>query len=173
MAKFLDWFTPNEYVTSVYDIDLSKLWNSGKRLILTDLDNTLVPWNSPQAPRELLAWLETAKEQGFDVCIVSNNGDDRVEAFAKHAGIVAVGAAKKPRPTAFWRAMEMFHRTVDESVMVGDQLFTDIHGARRLGVHAVLVLPINPNEWWGTRLVRRAERIVMRRLIKSGRLKRP
>ncbi len=173
MATFLDWFTPDEYVSSVYDIDLSKLWNNGKRLILTDLDNTLVPWNAPEAPQELTAWIKAAMDLGFDVCIVSNNGDERVETFAKRTGIVAVGAARKPRPAAFWRAMKMFDRSVPETVMVGDQLFTDIQGARRLGVYTILVLPINPQEWWGTRLVRLAERIVLLRLVRSGRVRRP
>ena len=35
-------FVADEYVKNVFQIDLEKLKNEGKRVIFTDLDNTLV-----------------------------------------------------------------------------------------------------------------------------------
>jgi len=167
----MNWFTqltPDEYVASVYDIDLDKLWQQGKRLILTDLDNTLVPWNDGSVPEELAAWLIAAKSFGFDVCIVSNNKGSRVAAFSRLSGIAAVGSARKPRPTAFQQLLDEYGRTPSETVMLGDQLFTDIRGGNCCGLYTVLVLPISPREWWGTRMVRQIEHIAMRQLIRKG-----
>lgn len=163
---------PTEYVTSIYAIDLERLWRGGKRLILTDLDNTLVPWNHPWVPKALEAWLNDAHKRGFHVCIVSNNRSQRVDDFSRISGLPAVGAARKPRSAGFQRALERFDMTPEQTVMIGDQLFTDIQGANRMGIHTILVLPILKREWWGTRVVRTAERVVMTGLRVRG-LKRP
>ncbi|WP_284199046.1 YqeG family HAD IIIA-type phosphatase [Alicyclobacillus sacchari] len=163
---------PDEYVRSIYEIDLDGLWNRGKRLILTDLDNTLVPWNHPQVPEELADWLQMAHARGFHVCIVSNNGEARVEAFARASGLPAVAGARKPKSAGFRAALERFQLPADAAVMVGDQLFTDIQGANRLGMYTILVLPLDPQEWWGTKVVRMAERVALMMLYGRG-LKRP
>lgn len=167
---------PDEYVTSIYDIDLERLWAAGKRLILTDLDNTLVPWNHPHVSEPLRTWLEGAHARGFQVCIVSNNKSGRVVEFSRVSGIPAIGAAKKPGRAGFQQALARFERTPEETVMIGDQLFTDINGGNQLGLHTILVLPLHANEWWGTRVVRQFERLAfvllrVRGLKKPDRLK--
>ncbi|SIS67233.1 YqeG family HAD IIIA-type phosphatase [Alicyclobacillus vulcanalis] len=163
---------PDEYVASIYDIDLDALWRRGIRLILTDLDNTLVPWNHPDVPTELAAWLRDVNARGFHVCILSNNGEDRVGAFSKLCGIPAVSAAGKPKSRGFLQALRRFEMPPEAAAMIGDQLFTDIQGAKRLGMYAILVLPQHSVEWWGTKISRMAERVVLRRLEARG-LRRP
>ncbi|GGJ12054.1 hypothetical protein GCM10010885_21810 [Alicyclobacillus cellulosilyticus] len=152
----------------MYDIHLDKLWRQGKRVILTDLDNTLVPWNDRAVPQKLQAWLQAVQARGFRVLILSNNHDERVQAFSLDCGIPAIAKARKPRPWAFRQALAMLGATPEESVMVGDQLFTDVRGAKRAGIYAILVQPVDPREWWGTRLLRLAERWAMRRLARRG-----
>lgn len=159
MGHWLDELTPNEYVASVYDIDLDKLWIAGKQVLLIDLDNTLVPWRHGGAPSQaLLAWSRTAHERGFRVCIVSNGNGERVAAFARALGIPALGAAGKPRRTAFRRALTLIGGVPSEAVMIGDQLFTDVRGGNRSGLYTILVLPVARREWWGTRCMRLLER---------------
>ncbi len=43
-------FSPKRYVASVDRIDLDTLWADGKRAILLDRDNTLVPRDTEQVP---------------------------------------------------------------------------------------------------------------------------
>lgn len=168
MSQWLQQLMPDEYVASVFDIDLERLWEQGKRLLLTDLDNTLVPWNHETSPAPLLAWLERARVRGFLVCIVSNNRSQRVQTFATRTGIAAIGKARKPRPDAFRQALQQFDVRPEQAVMVGDQLFTDVRGGNRMGLHTILVLPIDPLEWWGTRLMRQIERVTLHRLRRRG-----
>ncbi|MCL6631053.1 MAG: YqeG family HAD IIIA-type phosphatase [Alicyclobacillus herbarius] len=168
MPKLWTNFMPDEYVESVYAIDLDKLYQDGRRLLLTDLDNTLVPWNDEVIPDELVAWYARVTRLGFELCIVSNNRGVRVVEFAERLGARAIAAARKPKPDAFLSAMQATGVTPQQTVMVGDQLFTDIRGARRLGIYTILVLPISEREWWGTRFTRVAERLVFRGLERRG-----
>ncbi len=59
-------FSPSRYITCVERIDLDALWASGKRAILLDRDNTLVPRDRTCAPESVAAWLDHARELGFD-----------------------------------------------------------------------------------------------------------
>ncbi len=153
---------PQEYVTSIYHIHLDRLWQAGVRGIVTDLDNTLVAWNSPVAPPKLAAWLDHVRERGFRVCIVSNNDRLRVSSFAEPLGIESLHKARKPRRAAFVRALQKLRTNAGETCMVGDQLFTDILGGNRMGFYTILVRPVHVREFSGTRAIRLLERIVLR-----------
>jgi len=155
---------PQEYVTSIYHIHLDRLWQAGIRGIVTDLDNTLVEWNSPVAPPKLVAWLDHVREQGFRVCIVSNNDQLRVSQFAGPLGIASLSKAHKPRRDAFLWALRTLSTKAGETCMIGDQLFTDILGGNRLGFYTILVRPVHVREFPGTRAVRLLERIVLRKV---------
>jgi len=162
MTNFRQQLLPKEYVPSVYDIHLDKLWNQGKRLILTDLDNTLVPWNERQVSNSLTDWFSRIRNYGFNTCLVTNNRGQHVTEFARQVGARAVRGARKPRPHGFLQAMSYFNASPAETVMIGDQLFTDIRGGNRLGLYTILVVPIHKREWWGTRMNRVLERAAVR-----------
>jgi uncharacterized protein len=168
LSKWVENLMPNEYVASIYDIDLETLRHQGKKLILSDLDNTLVPWNHPGVPPKLENWLRSAQGFGFTVCILSNNKGDRVDRFATSIGIPAISRAKKPSPRIFRQALRKFGFQVDEAVMVGDQLLTDIQGGNLAGLYTILVLPIHPKEYWGTKINRKIEHLFMKRLLRRG-----
>lgn len=157
---------PREYVASIYHIDLNRLWEMGIRGIVTDLDNTLVEWNAPAATPKLVAWTTALLDRGFQVCIVSNNDAARVSEFARPLGIPALHKARKPRRASFFEALRVLGTTPAETAMVGDQLFTDVLGGNRSGLYTILVAPIHRREFVGTRLVRVAERAVLRVVAK-------
>lgn len=157
---------PREFVTSIYDIEWQRLYQLGMRAVLTDLDNTLVEWNSPVATPKLLMWLDEVRQIGFQVCILSNNDSARVLDFAKLLGIPALYKAHKPRKRYYRKAMQVLSAAPSATIMIGDQVFTDILGGNRLGLYTILVKPIHPKEFFGTRAVRIVERMVLRNLPK-------
>lgn len=157
---------PTEQVRSVHDIDLDKLQQLGIRLLLSDLDNTLAPWRGDEVPRTLMDWYKEVVERGFSLCIVSNGADTRVQKFAERLGSVAYGNARKPKPEAFLNAMRQFGVRPAETAMIGDQLLTDIRGGNRCGLHTILVLPVHPREWWGTRINRGIEWVLLRTALR-------
>lgn len=161
---------PDQIVNTIYDIDLDELKTRRVRGIVTDLDNTLVSARTELATPELIAWLETVREAGFKVVVVSNNNLQRVAKFAEPLGIPFIYAARKPMVKAFRRALEKLRLPPDEVVVVGDQLMTDMLGGRKAGLRTILVSPIAlAEEGFGTRINRRIEKFVLARLRRKGR----
>ncbi|WP_199617437.1 YqeG family HAD IIIA-type phosphatase [Paenibacillus alkalitolerans] len=161
---------PKLTVRTIFDIDLAELKRNGIRGIITDLDNTLVGAKVPYATPELGAWLETVRERGFQVVVVSNNRKTRVSAFAEPLSLPYVYRARKPLHAAFLRALEMMSLQPKETAVVGDQMMTDVLGGNRIGLYTILVEPIAVNdESWVTRNVNRnLERAFVYKLRKKG-----
>ncbi len=155
---------PRLYVESIHNINLDDLKRQGIKAICSDLDNTLVPWESDQANEKLLGWLKRAHDAGFKVFLVSNAVPRRLEHFLKLLGVKGIGKANKPRRGAFLRALEELQLPAHQVALVGDQIFTDVLGGNRVGMYTILVVPLSQKEFIGTRIVRRFERLVMRRL---------
>ena len=57
--------------------------------------------------------------------------------------------------------MEIMGTDETNSVFIGDQLFTDVWGAKRVGIRNILVKPINPKEEIQIVLKRRLEWIIL------------
>ena len=115
----------------------------GVRLLLCDLDYTLAPRSVSAPDGALRAWLDRCREAGVTVAILSNNRSPRrVEAFCGALGIWYVGHAGKPSVKGFRRAMDQAGAGPEETAMLGDKLLTDVLGARRSGVKALMVEPL-------------------------------
>jgi uncharacterized protein len=159
---------PAEYHKSIFEINLDKLKAKGYQAIMLDLDNTLVQWNHPDPTPGLLQWLEQVKAKGLRPCIVSNNSGPRVSEFAAKVGIPFIPNASKPRRKGFREAMAMLGVTPQTTVVIGDQIFTDVLGGNRSGAHTILVVPIDPREFFLTQIVRKVERRVLRYFHRKG-----
>jgi HAD superfamily phosphatase (TIGR01668 family) len=152
-------WTPARAVNNLHQLDLDELWQSGKRLILLDVDNTIVEWKQESFAELILDWMERAKAMGFDICLISNtNSPDRLERLRSILGVQTVRGRFKPSRHMFRQAMAMFNRTPEETMMVGDQLMTDILGANRSGIEAVWVRKMDGAEFRGTKINRVLER---------------
>lgn len=168
-----DLLVPDDYRPSIYGIDLKALRNRGIRGIILDLDNTLVQWNHPEPTEPLERWLGEVREAGFRACIVSNNAGGRVRSFAERLDVPGISKAVKPRRGSFRRAMSLMGTSPPETAVVGDQILTDVLGAKRLGLYVILVKPVTAREFVGTRIVRFLESLWLGHLHRSGRLPRP
>ncbi len=113
------------------------------RLLLCDLDYTLAPRSVARPDGELRAWLEACRQAGITVMILSNNrSSKRVETFCGELGIHYVGHAGKPGVGGYREAMERAGADREHTAMLGDKLLTDVLGARRSGVLALMVEPL-------------------------------
>ena len=155
-------FSPKRYVASVDRIDLDTLWADGKRAILLDRDNTCVPRDADVPPAEVMAWLDRAREAGLRLCLVSNNfHSSQVRASAAQMGVEAVDHAMKPLPFALVRAMRLMGAVPGETVMIGDQVFTDVCAGSLAGVRTILVRPQSRRDLWYTHVFRVFERLAL------------
>lgn len=159
---------PDLHVYSIYNIDLQALKQRGVKGIITDLDNTLIEWDRPNATPQLMEWLNRLKQDGFRVIVVSNNNQVRVSAFADPLGIPYIHAAKKPTRTPFQDAISRLGLAPEEIVVIGDQMFTDVLGGNRAGLYTILVVPVAQTDGFFTRFNRGLERVALSWLRKKG-----
>lgn len=161
-------FVPSHAVNTLVDIDLDKLWEGGKRLILLDVDHTIVKWKAEEFAQPVLDWITKAKKLGFDLCIISNTRRPaRLGRLCKMLDIETVKGKFKPSAEMFHLAMAKFNRKPEETVMVGDQMMTDIFGANRAGINAIWVKKMDGKEFVGTRVNRFMEWILQSIVYKA------
>lgn len=153
-------FFPDAYVASTYIIPFEKLYEEGYRGVIFDIDNTLVPHGAPADERAKKLFVRLRKI-GFDSCLISNNQEPRVKMFNEEIQTRYIFNAHKPSTKNYIRAMEQMGTDRTNTLFVGDQLFTDIWGAKRAGIHNILVRPIYPKEEIQIVLKRYLERIVL------------
>ena len=153
-------FFPDEYLDSAYQVDYEALYEEGCRGIIFDIDNTLVPHGAPADERaeQLFARL---KKLGFSCCLLSNNQYNRVSSFNRNIQVRFIENAHKPSTKNYVKAMELMGTNLDNTVFIGDQLFTDVYGAKRTGMRNILVKPIHPKEEIQIVLKRKLEKIVL------------
>lgn len=153
-------FFPDEYRDSAYEIDYDSLYQEGYRGLLFDIDNTLVPHGAPADDRAK-ALFTHLKELGFHCCFLSNNQRERVSSFNEAVGEKFIENAHKPSVKNYIKAMEMLGTDRSNTIFIGDQLFTDVYGAKRAGIRNILVKPIHPKEEIQIVLKRYLEKIVL------------
>src|SRR5690606_10890430 len=153
---------------AMLEVDRNDLARRGIRGLILDLDNTMAEYGQAAISPATRAWIQTAKERGFRVCITSNARPGRVKAFAEALDVPGIPYAVKPVRRAFRRALKILGTTPQETAVIGDQLFTDVLGGNRMGMYTVLVNPLSAVELGTTRLVRRLERRGLRHRGRGG-----
>ena len=161
VIKMFENLFPSAYEKNAYRIDYRDYFGRGYRGLIFDIDNTLVGDNAPADERSR-SLVDSLKELGYRVVIVSNNCEERVKTFADALGASYVFKADKPSKKGYLEAAKKMGCKRDEVLVVGDQLFTDIWGANNAGIMSVLVKPIDKKEEIQIILKRIAERIILR-----------
>lgn len=139
-------FYPSAFAKSTYEIDFEGYYEKGMRGIIFDVDNTLVMHDAP-ANDAAIALFERLRKIGYKTVLLSNNKEPRVKTFCEAVGgSDYVFKGGKPGKRGYYIAMRKMETNKSNTLFVGDQLFTDIWGANRSGLHSVLVEPIDPHE---------------------------
>ena len=138
-------FYPDLWIDSVYSFDFEQAKAKGYDAVIFDIDNTLVPHGAP-ATGAAVQLFERLRELGFKTCLISNNKEPRVKSFAEQVKSPYLFKAGKPAKAGYFKAMEITGTTAENTLFIGDQLFTDVWGAKRVGIRCVLTKPIDPKE---------------------------
>jgi len=155
-----DCFFPDEWQDSTYEIDFEALYEEGYRGLIFDIDNTLVPHGAPADERTMQLFFRL-KKLGFACCLLSNNQLERVSTFNEKVDVRFIEDAHKPAIRNYVKAMEVMGTDKRNTIFIGDQLFTDVWGAKRAGIRNILVKPIHPKEEIQIVLKRYLEKIVL------------
>lgn len=164
-------FIPDYCFKSIYEIPLSKLYADGIRLILTDLDNTLISYLDAMPNDNLIKWRDEVIKTGFELIIVSNSKKDRVERFSKAFKVDCVKFSTKPLKRGIKKAINKISKNNydnNQIIILGDQLMTDILGGNRCKIKTALIEAIDKSsDSFPTRCNRRLENFVKNRIKKK------
>lgn len=158
--RLLERFYPDEYLDSAYEINYEQLYEEGYRGVIFDIDNTLVPHGAP-ADKRSVGLFDRLRAIGYESLLLSNNKEPRVKMFHDEVHSRYIYKAGKPSTRNYVKAMELMGTTPETTMFVGDQLFTDVWGAKKAGIRTWLVKPIHPKEEIQIVLKRRLEWIVL------------
>ena len=158
-------------MASTYQINFKNYYEKGYRGVIFDIDNTLVP-HGAEADEKSIRLFKELKELGFQTILLSNNKEHRVKSFNKSIETNYIFKAGKPGKSNYYKAIKQMGTSIQNTLFVGDQLFTDILGAKRVGIYSILVEPIHPKEEIQIVLKRYLEKIVLffycRQIKKKG-----
>ncbi|MGX7109525.1 YqeG family HAD IIIA-type phosphatase [Facklamia miroungae] len=153
---------PTWCLNSIYRLTPSDLMNQQIKGLIVDLDNTLLAWNCLDHTQELALWVTSMKEAGIKLFVLSNNHPERVHRVANPLKIPYLGHALKPLRRSFQLAMKAMQVDPENVLVVGDQIMTDVIGARSLGLKVLLVKPIVNNDNIYTLVNRNLEKMALK-----------
>ena len=158
---------PKDYLKNVTEITLEYLKDHNIKALLLDVDNTLIDYHK-YLSEDIIAWAKGLKEQGIILHIVSNsNNQKKIKKVADTLEIDYIFFASKPLKRGFQKAKEKVAYPCEEIAVVGDQIFTDILGANRMGMYSILVDPITSKDIWATLLKRPLENYIKKKYLKN------
>ncbi|WP_298565231.1 YqeG family HAD IIIA-type phosphatase [uncultured Phascolarctobacterium sp.] len=164
----LKMFCPDFRFDSIAAIPVDWLKKQRVERVILDVDNTLLPRDAVQPEDAVLNWLESLRKSGIEIVLLSNNGGERLRKISAAAQAEAVSWAAKPMPWGFKRALKRFDRQQGKVMVIGDQLLTDVLGAKRMGFTVLWVRSLRGKEFPVTRITRQIEKMLVRRLEAQG-----
>ena len=167
----IDKFVPDMFYQSIYRVDYEKLKNVGIKLIIFDLDNTLVPVTVKKPTKKVSDLFEDLKRKGFKLIIASNSPKKRVAPFKDYLCTDSAYFSFKPLKRKYNKILKSYNYKKEEIACIGDQLLTDIWGANRMDFTSILVNPIGKTDFTLTKLNRFIETSIYDKLKKQDLLK--
>jgi len=155
MGLLKKYFKPDIYLESIAYLDTGKLFKSGIRILLVDLDNTLSEHGSVNPDTFALEQIKRVELSGIKCIIFSNAMGNRAKEFSDNMGIDCITKPIKPTKRGikkFFAKYPEFGR--DEVAIIGDQLFTDVLTGKRSKIYTILVNPLFDKETGQVKLKR-------------------
>lgn len=153
---------PDEIKKSVLDIDLKKLKEENIHVLICDVDNTLCLHDEEEISKDKMEWLKQAVSFDMKIILISNNHVSRIERVARLIDAKAYGFALKPFPFTYMKMLKENKISKDEAICIGDQLFTDIFGAKFMGIRNIYVHPMSESDIIYTKLSRAIENYILK-----------
>lgn len=144
-------FVPDYLARSLYDVDFQALKKRGIRYIAFDADSTLVNFRGTVLDAKSRRFLQKQRPLFEAWCIASNRPTNNLLPLGESmdAQVVrAIGLVRKPRRKYFEQVLRHFGGKPAQIAMIGDKLFADMWGAKRMGMTTVWVEKLGPDSPW-------------------------
>ncbi len=159
---------PDVIFDSLNDVTTWYLKSKGIKGVIMDLDNTLVPPHTKRPTQTALDWLSKCEREGMQVYLVSNNNLVRVREFCEGTTLKYIHRGGKPLPFGITKARKLMGISRSECALIGDQILTDVLGARLAGIYSIMVRPLVAEDGYFFRMKRKFEKLILKRYRKRG-----
>lgn len=159
-------YYPAYFAENVFNINYKKLYGDGITSLIFDIDNTLVP-HGANSNEEVDALFKRLDAIGFKTLLLSNNSKERILKFISNIDTLYIEEADKPNISGFNKALEILESKKENTVMIGDTVFTDILGANRAGIKSILIRYIGYNSGGKIGIKRTIEAFILKFYFKS------
>lgn len=165
--KEINTITPDSYYKNIYEIDYQKLKENNIDTLLFDIDNTIAKVDSKTIPEETIKLFKTLKNQNFKILLLSNNHYERVKPAGEILKVKALSDAGKPAYKTYTNALKIINSKKENTAAIGDQLISDIIGAKKYGIKAILVDQLSKENNIQTGLAQKLQKHIVKKLTKK------
>ncbi len=159
---------PDSYYPNIYQIDYEKLKINNIDTLLFDIDNTIAKVDDLNVPKETFILFQKLKKQNFKILLLSNNNIKRATPISKVLDVEVLANAGKPDKIAYDKALDMLNSKKENVVAIGDQILSDIVGAKKYGVKAILVDQLSKENNIQTGMAQKLQKYIIKKLTKKN-----
>lgn len=163
--------TPDSYYPNIYEIDYSKLKENNYSILLFDIDNTIAKVDDLNVPQKTIELFDRLKKLNFKILLISNNHQERVIPISKKLDVPALSEAKKPEKKPYEQALKQLNSKKENAVAIGDQLLSDIIGAKKNGIKAILVDQLSNENNIKTGMAQKLQKHIIKKLTKENKFR--
>ena len=163
-------FIPFAHAQSIYEVPSDFYSQNGIKLLLIDLDNTLDSYRCRIPTERAVEKIKSIRDTGVEPIIVSNNREKRVKGYADKANVGFIYSARKPFSKRIRKFIQEKGVKAEETMLVGDQLMTDVLAARGAHIRVLLTEKVVKEDQFTTHFNRLLDRPIRKHLRKKGRL---
>lgn len=158
---------PDAYFVSIFEIPYERFKEQGIKTLFFDLDNTIIDYQETNLSQKQIELIKNLKKE-FSVLILSNTNFKRVSKAVGILEVPFIWHAKKPLKFGFKKALKITKSKKEETVIIGDQLMTDVLGASRCGIKSILVASVKrKSDRMITRFNRHIEKVILNKIKKK------
>ena len=158
---------PHAYHASIFEIPYQTLKETGIKSLFFDLDNTIIAYDETVLSEKHIQFFKKLQKD-FNIVIISNSHFKRVSGALKDYDVPYVWLAKKPLKSGFKKALKLAGTKKEETIVIGDQLMTDVYGATRFGIKAILVASVKrKSDRKITQINRKLEKFILKKIEKN------
>ncbi|MDO4743413.1 MAG: YqeG family HAD IIIA-type phosphatase [bacterium] len=163
----MSFLLPNKIFPRLTDIKIKDLDELNIKAVLLDVDNTLTVDHGKAFIENAQQWIDDVLQSGRKILIMSNGKRKRLSKLLGAVGLECISMSAKPLPFSYWLSAIKLETPIKNILMVGDQLFTDVLGAKLSGAKAFLVKPIEPEVKFSFVIRRRLENRYLKKHCKD------
>lgn len=157
---------PNMYKKDIYHIDYKKLKKLNIEYLFFDLDNTIISYQDDVPDEKAIKLFKTLKNQGFKCFLFSNSHSKRLMRVKDILNVDVYYSSMKPLKKNYRKVIKKYDK--NKCAFIGDQIMTDVIGAKRNNLFIIFVDRINEKEPIYTKFWRFFEGFILRNYNKKN-----